>query len=66
MTELFNVLSTAVKCVGDIIMLFALVQIGLALKDGAQGGGGQLNAGIALLIAGAVFRAAAELPALPS
>ena len=54
-----SLLSTGVKLIGGIIIVFGLVNLGLALKDGAQGGGGQLAGAISMIVGGAVVMAAA-------
>lgn len=62
-----NVLSTLVDKIGGgvaflggAVAVFGLVQIGIALKDGA-GGGGQLAIGISALVGGIVVIVAAGL-----
>ena len=39
-----NLLSDGVTALGGILIVFGLVNLGLTIKDGMQGGGGQLSA----------------------
>lgn len=66
MTDLFNLLSGAVKFIGDALIVLGLIQIGLSLKDGSTGGGGQLNGAVTMLVAGGCIRAVGGLVELPS
>lgn len=65
-TTLFGILSPAAKFVGTMIGLFGLVQLGLNLKDGGVGGGGQLGGAITMIVAGACIFACASMVKLPS
>ena len=38
-----NLLSDGVTALGGILIVFGLVNLGLTIKDGMQGGGGQLS-----------------------
>lgn len=44
---------------GGVILIMGLVNLGLTIKDGMQGGGGQLSGAIAMIIGGAIILAAA-------
>lgn len=44
---------------GGILIVFGLVNLGLTIKDGMQGGGGQLSGALAMIIGGAIVVGAA-------
>ena len=46
-----NLLSDGVTALGGILIVFGLVNLGLTIKDGMQGGGGQLSGALAMIIA---------------
>ena len=48
-----NLLSDGVTALGGILIVFGLVNLGLTIKDGMQGGGGQLSGALAMIIGGA-------------
>ena len=52
MTGLLNLLSSAVQFIGQALMVLGLVNVGLTLKDGTTGGGGQLSGAVAMIVAG--------------
>lgn len=54
-----NLLSDGVTALGGILIVFGLVNLGLTIKDGMQGGGGQLAGAIAMIVGGAVVIGAA-------
>lgn len=54
-----NLLSDGVTALGGILIVFGLVNLGLTIKDGIQGGGGQLSGAIAMIIGGAIVVGAA-------
>ena len=45
-----NLLSDGVTALGGILIVFGLVNLGLTIKDGMQGGGGQLSGALAMII----------------
>ena len=47
-----NLLSDGVTALGGILIVFGLVNLGLTIKDGMQGGGGQLSGALAMIIGG--------------
>ena len=53
-----NLLSDGVTALGGIL-IFGLVNLGLTIKDGMQGGGGQLSGALAMIIGGAIVVGAA-------
>ena len=52
-----NLLSDGVTALGGIV--FGLVNLGLTIKDGMQGGGGQLSGALAMISGGAIVVGAA-------
>ena len=48
-----NLLSDGVTALGGILIVFGLVNLGLTIKDGMQGGGGQLYG--AIVVGAAVY-----------
>ena len=54
-----NLLSDGVTALGGILIVFGLVNLGLTIKDGMQGGGGQLSGAIAMIVGGAIVVGAA-------
>lgn len=54
-----NLLSDGVTALGGILIVFGLVNLGLTIKDGMQGGGGQLAGAIAMIVGGAIVCGAA-------
>ena len=54
-----NLLSDGVTALGGILIVFGLVNLGLTIKDGMQGGGGQLSGALAMIIGGAIVVGAA-------
>lgn len=53
LTNVLNMLSNGVTLLGGILVVMGLVNLGLALKDGAQGGG-QLSGALAMIVGGMV------------
>ncbi len=53
LTEVLNMLANGVTLLGGILVVMGLVNLGLALKDGAQGGG-QLSGALAMIVGGMV------------
>ena len=45
-----NLLSDGVTALGGILIVFGLVNLGLTIKDGMQGGGGQLSGALAMTV----------------
>ncbi len=56
-----DLLVKAVGFIGGAIAVFGAIQLGLGIKDGAQGGGGQIAAGLAMIAGGGIIAAAAIL-----
>lgn len=59
MTKILNMLKSGVGVLGAILIVMGAVNLGLTIKDGMQGGGGQLAGALAMLIGGAIVTAAA-------
>lgn len=54
-----NLLRGAISFLGGALVVFGLVNLGMTVKDGMQGGGGQLSGSIAMIVGGAIIIAAA-------
>lgn len=57
--QVMNKLSGGVGFLGGVLIVMGLVNLGMSLKDGAQGGGGQLAGAIAMIVGGGVIVGAA-------
>ena len=55
LTNVLNMLANGVILLGGILVVMGLVNVGLSLKDGAQGGGGQLSGALAMIVGGMVI-----------
>lgn len=44
---------------GGVLVVFGLINLGMTIKDGMQGGGGQLSGAIAMIVGGAIVVGAA-------
>lgn len=54
-----NMLTQGVTFLGGILVVFGLINLGMTIKDGMQGGGGQLSGAIAMIVGGAIVVGAA-------
>lgn len=54
-----NMLAQAVTFLGGVLVVFGLINLGMTIKDGMQGGGGQLSGAIAMIVGGAIVVGAA-------
>ena len=54
-----SMLSQGITFLGGVIVVFGLVNLGMTIKDGMQGGGGQLSGAIAMIVGGAIVIGAA-------
>lgn len=54
-----SLLSTGVSFLGGVLVVFGLINLGMTIKDGMQGGGGQLSGAIAMIGGGGIVIAAA-------
>lgn len=59
LAEVMSKLSGGIAFLGGALIVMGLVNLGMSLKDGAQGGGGQLAGAIAMIVGGGVIVAAA-------
>lgn len=54
-----SMLSQGITFLGGVLVVFGLVNLGMTIKDGMQGGGGQLSGAIAMIVGGAIVIGAA-------
>ena len=54
-----NMLTQGVTFRGGVLVVFGLINLGMTIKDGMQGGGGQLSGAIAMIVGGAIVVGAA-------
>lgn len=54
-----KMLTQGITFLGGILVVFGLINLGMTIKDGMQGGGGQLSGAIAMIVGGAVVVGAA-------
>ena len=52
-------LSQGITFLRGVLVVFGLVNLGMTIKDGMQGGGGQLSGAIAMIVGGAIVVGAA-------
>lgn len=49
-----QMLTQGVTFLGGVLIVFGLINLGMTIKDGMQGGGGQLAGAIAMIVGGAI------------
>ena len=54
-----NMLTQGVTFLGGVLVVFGLINLGMTIKDGMQGGRGQLSGAIAMIVGGAIVVGAA-------
>lgn len=54
-----RMLTQGVTFLGGVLVVFGLINLGMTIKDGMQGGGGQLSGAIAMIVGGAIVVGAA-------
>ena len=54
-----SMLTQGITFLGGVLVVFGLVNLGMTIKGGMQGGGGQLSGAIAMIVGGAIVIAAA-------
>ena len=54
-----NMLTQGVTFLGGVLVVVGLINLGMTIKDGMQGGGGQLSGAIAMIVGGAIVVGAA-------
>ena len=57
--EVMNLISQGVTFLGGVLIVFGLVNLGMTVKDGIQGGGSQLAGAIAMIVGGGIVIGAA-------
>lgn len=61
MDGLLDILSNAVQFIGQALIVLGLVNVGLTMKDGVSGGGGQLSGAVTMIVAGGCIFAVARM-----
>lgn len=61
LTSILNLLQKGVIFLGGALAIWGVIQLGMAIKDGATGGGGQLAGAIAMIVGGIIVCAAGVL-----
>lgn len=59
LNNIIQLLSQGVTFLGGVLIVFGLVNLGMTIKDGMQGGGGQLAGAIAMIVGGGIVIGAA-------
>ena len=59
LNEVMSMLSQGVAFLGGALIVFGLINLGMTIKDGMQGGGGQLAGAIAMIVGGGIIVGAA-------
>lgn len=59
LSSAIQMLTQGVTFLGGVLIVFGLVNLGMTIKDGMQGGGGQLSGAIAMIVGGAIVIGAA-------
>lgn len=59
LNNVISLLSTGITFLGGILIVMGLVNLGMTIKDGMQGGGGQLAGAIAMIVGGGIVIGAA-------
>lgn len=54
-----SMLTQGITFLGGVLVVFGLINLGMTIKDGMQGGGGQLSGAIAMIVGGAIVVGAA-------
>lgn len=52
--NVMSMLSQGVAFLGGALIVFGLINLGMTIKDGMQGGGGQLAGAIAMIVGGGI------------
>ena len=61
LSQIMTKISGGVTFLGGVLIVFGLVNLGMTIKDGMQGGGGQLAGAIAMIGGGIVIAASVFL-----
>lgn len=59
LNDVMSVLSQGIAFLGGALIVFGLINLGMTIKDGMQGGGGQLAGAIAMIVGGGIIVGAA-------
>ena len=58
LSDVITLLTDGITGLGGVLLVFGLVNLGMTVKDGMQGGGGQLSGAIAMIVGGGIVIAA--------
>lgn len=53
--KVISLLTNGVTFLGGVLIVFGLINLGMTIKDGMQGGGGQLSGAIAMIVGGGII-----------
>jgi len=59
LNDVMSMLSQGIVFLGGALIVFGLINLGMTIKDGMQGGGGQLAGAIAMIVGGGIIVGAA-------
>ena len=59
LADVMSKVSQGVTFLGGALVVFGLINLGMTIKDGMQGGGGQLAGAIAMIVGGGIVVGAA-------
>ena len=59
LANVMKIISQGITFLGGVLIVMGLVNLGMTIKDGMQGGGGQLSGALAMIIGGAIVVGAA-------
>lgn len=59
LNDVMSMLSQGIAFLGGALIVFGLINLGMTIKDGMQGGGGQLAGAIAMIVGGGIIVGAA-------
>ena len=59
LNDVMSTLSQGIAFLGGALIVFGLINLGMTIKDGMQGGGGQLAGAIAMIVGGGIIVGAA-------
>lgn len=59
LNNVMSMLTQGISFLGGALIVFGLINLGMTIKDGMQGGGGQLAGAIAMIVGGGIIIGAA-------
>lgn len=59
LSNMISLITSGVTFLGGVLVVMGLVNLGLTIKDGMQGGGGQLAGALAMIVGGGIVIGAA-------